>query len=514
MAGCLWVRVSMVAVLATGVARKLAGAQTSDDQGGYDRAVTTLSGAGRLAGLVATWCGQRVPQLKEAADQAFETWRVEQGLPDVEARLGALDPKLRISLDEGVEASKPALYEKLEAGPPASVLCRDLGGFLAKNLDLRTQNVALYRTIAANHAPTIPVTRVPVAGGGTLYTPAQLTALAEGAREAARKDAEADAGNQALAALGLVYVTGVPDNSNILGYETVRGKSKASVSCLFLGDDDFEELGLLGKPVVIRGRARSLRRSFLDFIDCEVVAGASGLTASTIGEDPGLILGPGAMTAGVNRGIAAGDIDGVYLERNTGFGVGGMVVIRFDPVLLLKDGWAYDGWTVTPADLDVALSRKNEPKAWRRYERRGDQIRIQNSKGVWSDFERWNRVLPASPGDRIVGKFTHLGGGGNIATGGSTMIAAFSAYTFARDGTFTSESAVGASGGNEATDPRGPPGVVTTSQRSSQGSYVLDGYTLELRYGNGRIIRRAFLWFDDKEKDSIFIDGTAYLLAK
>jgi hypothetical protein len=178
---------------------------------------------------------------------------------------------------------------------------------------------------------------------------------------------------------------------------------------------------------------------------------------------------------------------------------------------MLKDGWAYDGWLGTPADLSITLSKKLEPNAWRRFERKGSQIRIQSFEGKWSKFSNWNKVEPAKAGDKLLGTFTRLTGGGNTAYGGDTLIAAFSSYTFNKDGTFTTDRGSSASGGQEATNPGGAPAVVTTSNSNASGRFKLDGYTLELKYGNGKLDRKGFLWFDERKKDSIFLNGTAYL---
>jgi hypothetical protein len=486
-------------------------AQTSSDQE-YLEAVSTIYAGGTLAGFVRDWCDLHAPQFKDASTRALEAWRRTQNLPEIESRFAALVGGRRVGIDQKLEGSRRAFYDKLDANFKDPVAdCQDLAGLLGKNFNLKAEYADAYRIIAAS--PPAPNIASPSASG-TLYTPAQISGLFE---ETKRKTtgsnaAKFEAAKQAVVALGVIHVTGQPSNGNVMGYEIERGRSRASVSCLFEGDDDFEDLGLIGKTVVVRGRVTSYSLSFIQMRDCAVVNATAGLKKSSLPEDPGLRLSAAAFSAGVNKGLKPSQIDGVYLEQNTGFGVGGMVIIRYDPVLMLKDGWAYDGWKLTPADLDVSLSRKLEPESWRRFERKGDQIRVQEQDGTWSKFEKWSQVGPAKPGDALQGAFSSIGGGGNTAIGGNTMIAVISSYTFKKDGTFKTDKAVSASGGNEATDPSGPPGVVATSQASSSGTYKLDGYTLELRFSNGRLERRAFLWFNEKKKDSIFIDGTAFLI--
>jgi hypothetical protein len=512
-------------------------AQDSSD-GAYLKAVSTIYAGGKVAGFVRDWCDLRAPQFKDASARALEAWRRDQNLVEVESRFAALAGNRRADMDANIEGSRKALYDRLEGSSkdPASD-CRDLAGLLNKTFNLKALYADEYRIIAARPAtssaaspnagssntpassPPAPSLASPSASG-TLYTLAQLSAIFEDTRRKTQgsNDAKSEAAGRAIQALGAVYIIGKPSSSTLLEYATERGASKRSGSCSFKGDNDFRDLGLIGKTIIVRASATPSGLGIFDLEDCEVIPNATGLQKSTVSEDSGLDLRAEAaslaVSAGVNKGLKPNQIDGVYLEQNTGIGVGGMVIIRYDPVLMLKDGWAYDGWTLTPADLDVTLSRKLEPKSWRRYERKGDQIRIQDQNGKWSKFEKWSQVGPAKPGDTLQGTFSSIGGGGNTAVGGNTMIAVIDSYTFNKDGTFKTDKAVGASGGNEGTDPNGPPGVVATSQASSSGTYKLDGYTLELRYGNGRVMRRAFLWFDEKQKDAIFIDGTAFLSKK
>ncbi len=501
-------------------------AQNSSDQE-YLKAVTTIYAISKVGGFIKDWCDDRAPQTKTITQKAFAAWRAAFKLDEIELRFVALAGEKRAQIDASLEEKRDAAYQNLDQNStdPAAD-CQKLESYLneqanPKKLYPTEYALAFSRPVGqtasggANSNPPAPKL-APSSASGTLYTPAQISGLFEETRRktTGSNAAKSDAANRAVVELGVIHVMGQPSNSNVMGYEIERGRSKASVSCLFEGDNDFENLGLIGKTITVRGRVTSYDSSFIEMRDCAVVSATAGLKKSTLPEDPGLRFSAAAFSAGVNKGIKANQIDGVYLEQNTGFGVGGMIIIRYDPVLMLKDGWAYDGWKLTPADLDVNLSRKLEPESWRRFERKGDQIRVQEQGGKWSKFEKWSQVGPARPGDTLQGTFSSIGGGGNTAMGGNTMIAVVDAYTFKKDGTFKTDKSVSASGGNEATDPNGPPGVVATSQASSSGTYKLDGYTLELRYGNGRVIRRAFLWFNAKDKDSIFIDGTAFLIEK
>jgi hypothetical protein len=58
----------------------------------------------------------------------------------------------------------------------------------------------------------------------------------------------------------------------------------------------------------------------------------------------------------------------------------------------------------------------------------------------------------------------------------------------------------GVSVSTESTNPNPP---------STTGTYTLDGYTLELRYDDGRIDRTFFYFWNDK-KDYVVIGGVTY----
>jgi hypothetical protein len=500
-------------------------AQDSSDPE-YLRAVSTLYASGVVANIIKDWCDIKVPDSKGVTAKTLETWRKTNRIPEIEARFKALlGAEKRAQIDANLEDKRDTMYENLEklvSDPDQE--CRNFDNFLKKNMNVQQEYAAEYKLVFSQPIPANPITQKPnptpqpTNARDVLYTPAQLSALYYSVKDKTpgKPDQKWEAAERAILALGTVFVIGQPANANVMSYQTTRGATKLDVSCLFAGDDTFESRGLIGKTVVIRGRINNVGRSFIDFRDCQVVSQSqlSSLKKSTQTEDGGLDYSPGAVSAGINKGIKASQIDGVYLEQGYEMGAGGYMYVNYNPVLMLKDGWAYDGWLGTPSDLSIVLSRKLEPDGWRRYERNGNQIRIQSKDGKWSKLAKWNKVEPAKAGDKLLGTFTRLSGGGNTAFGGDTMITTFSSYTFKKDGTFTTDQGSSASGGQETTNPNGAPAVVTTSNSNSSGTYKLDGYTLELKFGNGKVDRKGFVWFDGRDKDSIFLNGTAFLLKK
>ena len=74
-----------------------------------------------------------------------------------------------------------------------------------------------------------------------------------------------------------------------------------------------------------------------------------------------------------------------------------------------------------------------------------------------------------------------------------------STFAFHADGTF-SDSGYKAVG-------TGTPWGNSYSKSGASGTYTVNGYTIELKYGNGKTIKRAFWRFSD---GSIFLNGTLY----
>ena len=210
-------------------------------------------------------------------------------------------------------------------------------------------------------------------------------------------------------------------------------------------------------------------------------------------------------TAAPGAGVKPSQILGIYLQVGTGFGVGGYVTVNYDPVLVLKDGTYYEDFDVPPADLDIEASRRLRPKAWGRWRRAGENFETLSPTKGW-EKSGWTGPYPgASAGERLAGTYSHLGGGGDVAYGGGTMIAVTNNITFMPDGHFSGGSSAGVSGNYET-------GSVTAgSSRKYAGTYRLNGYTAELRYNDGKIERRSFVFMDKKKKDALYLDGTPYL---
>lgn len=196
------------------------------------------------------------------------------------------------------------------------------------------------------------------------------------------------------------------------------------------------------------------------------------------------------------QGLKPADIRGFIIHQETGIGVGGMVIIVWRPYLLLKDGTMYSHCSVSPYDLDVPRSRQTEPKQWGTWTLEGKTLvtKFPDDKQPDKWESHWQWAQPAAKDEKITGKYYTIGGGGNTALGGGSMVVSSSNITFNNKGQFTR---VSTGGGSYS----GSTGSVTAySNKDAAGTYVLDGYSLELKYNNGTSSRLSFYFYPDSKE--------------
>jgi hypothetical protein len=199
------------------------------------------------------------------------------------------------------------------------------------------------------------------------------------------------------------------------------------------------------------------------------------------------------------KDLSGAQIEGIYLHLSYNLtGIGGTLKLEYTPYLLLKDGTIYRNLIEPPTDLDVAKSRQTEPKMWGRWQKSGKSIIVQWNDGKNETWDKhWYIARPAKKTDRLKGVY------GSLTGGGSTSGVAADDIVFSDDGSFGRESAV--------SDLNSP--LYTHNKSNSSGTYALDGYTLELRYANGKTERRAFYFYPDSN-DHIGIGKKVYSLRK
>jgi hypothetical protein len=184
------------------------------------------------------------------------------------------------------------------------------------------------------------------------------------------------------------------------------------------------------------------------------------------------------------RGAA---LETVALVQAPGIGVGGMVINDHRAYLLFEDGTATRSSGMPPDALDPVAASRDDPKNWGRWSIDAGTLRIAWNDGKASNFSKWWRAKPARSGDRLEGVYRSIGGGGNTALGGATMVAAWPSLEFERDGSYVSGHGAGAS----------YPGLATSSRSGDAGRYAIDGYTITLTGADGKAQRTTFFFYPD-----------------
>jgi hypothetical protein len=223
--------------------------------------------------------------------------------------------------------------------------------------------------------------------------------------------------------------------------------------------------------------------------------GAGGRTTVASGtETP--VTAPG-------QGVKPSEIKGVVLHTEYGVGVGGMMIINYNPYLLLNDGTVYSHPYVCAYDLDVAKSREVEPKKWGTWKLEDAKTLVvtmnsDHKPERWEGTGHWFWASPAKKGEKLDGTWSTIGGGGNTAIGGGSIVVSSNMLTFNNQGQFTTLS----TGGGTYS---GSTGTVTAySNKDAAGTYTFDGYSLELKYNNGTVLRKNFCSYDETREVWVF----------
>lgn len=225
-----------------------------------------------------------------------------------------------------------------------------------------------------------------------------------------------------------------------------------------------------------------------------------------------------AQTAAAPAAAFAGNwsnVSEVLFRGAATFGVGGMVILEYRPVILLKDGTYYEIGDTALEDVDLAAERSANPKRFGRWSRSGGGYVLTGADGKANSYALQDGTLfkayPAGQPSMLATRYKRISGGGNTALGGDVMIARSSIYTFLPGGRFSIEGSVGASNSG------GQTGVATTvqSDRAAAGRYALDKHTLVLTFSDGRQERHFFAYASkgnppELDPEMIFIDDSTF----
>jgi hypothetical protein len=200
--------------------------------------------------------------------------------------------------------------------------------------------------------------------------------------------------------------------------------------------------------------------------------------------------------------LKSNQITGVFLNESYTTGVGGMMIIQYDPILLLKDGSARRDLEIPPIDVNLAQDKAAHRADWGRWTRQGSKIKVKWSDGESDEVKASFKTRPAKPGETLKRAYSSMGGGGNTAMGGDVMTFYSNSYSFRGDGNF----ALAKSGGGSSSS------ISAGSSSKNGGRYRLDGHALTLRFNDGKVVRKLFYFYpNDNKSDVIGIGDDAYI---
>ena len=199
-------------------------------------------------------------------------------------------------------------------------------------------------------------------------------------------------------------------------------------------------------------------------------------------------------------------VDGVYFKSYTSFGVGGMMIQDFEPVVLFRDGRYYEVEGPALEDVDLAASQARKPSVWGRWRKQGGTFVLTDHKGNTHDYQlqegSFFKAFPAeATGAKLSRAYKRISGGGNSAIGGTMAIAVQSEVAFTPDGRFTRGSNMGATGANVAAYSRRP---------AAGGQYRIARHTITMTGPDGRPVREFFA-FGSQGNPARFDDDMLFL---
>ena len=187
-------------------------------------------------------------------------------------------------------------------------------------------------------------------------------------------------------------------------------------------------------------------------------------------------------------------IEDIILRTVTSYGLNG-VYVKNEVNVLYKNGEMLTNPSEPLETLDIAASKRKNPKKWDRWRKKGNIIYVTRSKnGKTYDWKKWFDLRPGNKGFSLNGTFNTLD-----PFGGSTVINA-STVAFTADGKFAWKTIKGGD-----TDWK-----AIYSKSSSAGTYRIHMHTITLNYNNGN--SESFFFGRYPKDDQHFIIGSSHFV--
>lgn len=214
-----------------------------------------------------------------------------------------------------------------------------------------------------------------------------------------------------------------------------------------------------------------------------------------------------ASTVADADGVAAelrDQIDGFAFDAKYGFGIGGFMTIDVIPVVLFTTGDVLLKIEQLSAVDSIAHGKQSDPEAWSMWRRQGNEIQVERSAG-WENLPFTATYSELPSGFQLSGRYRSIGGGGSIAFGGTTSVAAWTDYVFVEGGVVLRGG--GASGSSEF----GNTSVVVANLPPDQrGRYEINGLMLNMHFENGDSFSYVLVTDPGSDNSAIWLDGVAY----
>jgi len=202
---------------------------------------------------------------------------------------------------------------------------------------------------------------------------------------------------------------------------------------------------------------------------------------------------PTATTQTGRSAAVSRNVEAILFDLDYRYGVGGMAIANYSPVVLFANGDACKCLQSAIDDIDITAVRNTHPRRVGRWQKAGGHFEVHYGGGAKPDTLKTDAAVPLPLPDSAAlrGTYQAIGGGGNSALGGNATIAAIENLTFMADGSFakTADSVVDTGA------------AVGGTRRGSTGRWSVDSDVLALDFDDGQTIRTT-LYYSSRRKAS------------